>query len=109
MYYKLLILLVIGLSALTSSVHANTNSVVTWVDDDGVTHFGNPQFAPSSGANEVQLQRANGMQVPKGAESISVRKGGSRVVTLNKAARKNKRGFRGYNARPKNRSRSRRR
>jgi len=90
-------------------VHANTKSVVTWVDDDGVTHFGNPQFAPSSGADEVRLQPANIMQVPQGAESISVRKGGTRVVTVSKTARKNKRGFRGYGARPKGRSRSGRR
>ncbi len=37
--------------------------IATWVDENGVTHFGNTQFAPSN-AESVEVAPANGMDVP---------------------------------------------
>jgi len=57
-------LITIGFCSLMSANIALANDVVTWQDDNGVTHFGNAQFAPAGQGDEVRLQPANAMQVP---------------------------------------------
>jgi hypothetical protein len=47
---------------LTSTAGAET--VARWVDENGVTHFGNPQFAPAH-ADSVHVREANGMDKPE--------------------------------------------
>jgi hypothetical protein len=39
------------------------DSVARWVDSNGVTHFGSPQFAPADAAR-VPVNPANGMAAP---------------------------------------------
>ncbi len=46
----------------------SAESIARWVDADGVTHFGNPQFAPA-GAKMVEVAPTNGMAVPENVPS----------------------------------------
>lgn len=52
--------------------------IVTWVDAQGVTHFGNPQLAPMD-ARAVEVEPANGMAVP---QPLPVRSAGSGPVSV---------------------------
>lgn len=70
------------------------NDVVKWVDADGVTHFGNAQFAPPGTAEAVELHPANGMDVPEVPAVESPKR--FQTVVLKRKKRTNPRGFRGY-------------
>lgn len=94
----------IGLTILlASAAGAGTQSqIVTWVDAEGITHFGDPQFAPPEQHKAVSVNPTNAMVVPDApAGKTATRRGGS-VVTLERTKLKNKKGFRGYAARPRN-------
>ena len=62
MLRKLLYLMAFG--ALISASSAAADEIVRWVDENGVTHFGNAQFAPQGEGERVEVQRANGMDAP---------------------------------------------
>jgi hypothetical protein len=80
-------------AALSFASAAHGDAVVRWVDANGVTHFGNPQFAPPDAA-PVDLEPANGMDVPEYVENS--RGDGPNVVTLKYKTVENKRGWRGF-------------
>ena len=91
------LLLVAGALLLaTFSTNGQAGDIARWVDENGVTHFGNPQFAP--GAPEdvmlVKVQPANRMVVPT-AVPESHRAAG-RITVVKKKAKSNPRGWRGY-------------
>lgn len=73
---------------------AAAGDIATWVDDAGVTHFGNPQFAPSD-ARPVEVQPANGMVVPEGPRHSS-RSSGPATVVLEKRPNREMVGWRGH-------------
>ena len=55
------------LTALLLSITATTagaDTIARWVDAEGVTHFGDGQFAPAH-AETVKIQPANGMVKPE--------------------------------------------
>ncbi|MEQ8860338.1 MAG: DUF4124 domain-containing protein [Pseudomonadales bacterium] len=73
---------------------ALAGEIVTWVDADGVTHFGNPQLAPMA-ARSVEVAPANGMAVPEGAPTR--RNGyGPATVILEKKPNRELVGWRGH-------------
>lgn len=68
--------------------------VLRWVDEKGVTHFGDPQLAPLKADTEpVHIAPANGM-VPAVAPHLSTTGDGLRVVTLKLEGKRNKKGWR---------------
>jgi len=94
--------LLIGLILSAATLPAMASGdIVRWVDDQGVTHFGNPQFAPANAHEPVEVKAANGMVVPTSVRSRSgSRSSGPNVVTLDRTRLENRRGFRGYASRP---------
>ncbi len=95
MLRKLLYLMAFGALWLTSSAAAD--EIVRWVDENGVTHFGNAQFAPQGAGERVEIQDANGMDVPN--LNILNRTPEHRElngVVVERAHIKNPRGWRGY-------------
>ena len=75
--------------------------VTKWVDESGVTHFGNPQFAPAGAGEAVTLRPANGMDVPdmailKQRNTPTAMK----ATVLERTKKKNPRGWRGHDGRP---------
>ncbi len=90
--------LLIGAGALVFaafSMSGQAQDIARWVDDHGVTHFGNPQFAPGDphDVTLVDVQPANGMVVP---EATNVSRGRPRFVIIKMKAKSNMRGWRGY-------------
>ena len=79
---------------LSTAVPATAGDIVRWMDADGVTHFGNPQFGPSH-AEQVEVAPANGMDVPEGVTTSSSR-GGPVLVKIDKKPNRQVIGFRGY-------------
>jgi hypothetical protein len=97
---------VLWASASTVPVAAGAD-VVSWVDADGVTHFGDRMFAPAEHA-VVDVKPVNGMEPASyGVAQRSQR--GPAVVNLSRTHIKNKRGFRGYAGRAQRGSKRRRR
>ncbi len=96
MWAKALLILVIAGTSL--GVHAD--EIVRWVDSDGVTHFGNPQFAPAGTAQPVEVQPANGMDAPAVRSSRNQTSDRARFTFVDRKYVKNPRGFRGYEGRP---------
>ena len=77
------------------SMNSSAEAIARWVDDEGVTHFGNPQFAPGD-PDEVMLvdvQPANAMVVPQYTAESS---GRPRIVVIKKKGKSNPRGWQGY-------------
>lgn len=74
---------------------AHAGEIARWVDADGVTHFGNPQFAPHN-AEPVTVDPANGMAVPTAAPASSDGGRGPAVVVLEKKANRQTIGWRGH-------------
>jgi hypothetical protein len=103
---RLTLLLFISLSSAATLADSN---IVKWVDDQGVTHFGNRQFAPPERHDAVTVKAVNGMAVPESTGASGSYGSGPRVITLARSKLKNKRGFRGYGSRPSARQRYRRR
>lgn len=84
---------------ITTSSLATEPAIARWVDAEGVTHFGNPQFAPPQSHSTVAVEPTNTMAVPPRLKSDPARTGPT-VFTLDRSKFKNKRGFRGYHSRP---------
>jgi hypothetical protein len=59
---KRIVRVIVSVLILTAS-SAMADTIARWVDEDGVTHFGNRQFAPP-GAETIKLDAANGMDPP---------------------------------------------
>ncbi len=90
--------LLIGAGALVFaafSMSGQAQDVARWVDDHGVTHFGNPQFAPGDphDVTLIDIFPANGMVVPVATNES---RGRTRFVVIKKQAKSNLRGWRGY-------------
>ena len=85
-------LLAAGITLLVSSAWAA--DIAHWVDRDGVTHFGDPQFAPPGEATLITVNPANGMLKPEPGPVYP--NGSPRMLKITKAAKQNKRGWRGY-------------
>lgn len=92
-------LLLILIAGSGSAALQARSDIATWIDDDGVTHFGNPQFAPPNSHTVVTVHPANTMVATQAPAHTGNTASGPRVVTLNRGKQKNKRGFRGYAAR----------
>lgn len=93
------------LTAATAALPATAAEVARWVDENGVTHFGERQFAPVE-HTEVDIAPANGMAPAQYSDSSSGR--GPTFIRLERQHMENKRGFRGHYSR-QNRSEGRRR
>ena len=90
-------LLALALIASASTVYgaAQSSQIVSWVDENGVTHFADASQAPT--AKVVEVGPANGMDVPEGApEQRATHKA---FVKIAKPPKKNKRGWRGFSSR----------
>ncbi|MEZ5559207.1 MAG: DUF4124 domain-containing protein [Pseudomonadales bacterium] len=83
----------LSLAAGLASGSACAGEIVRWVDGDGVTHFGNPQFGPAD-AQPVAVAPANGMDVP--ASVPPSRGSGPQIVVIEREQRHNRIGWRGY-------------
>ena len=86
---------------LVPSVAAATE-IMRWVDADGVVHFGDRHAAPQRGAEVIELRKANGMDVPEAPAARSAQS--ANVVRLERGKLENKRGWRGYDSRPRRRN-----
>ena len=76
---------------------AFSETVSRWVDENGVTHFGNPQFAPAS-ADAVTIKPTNGMdKVTPAATSNSAARTGPATAVIRMAPKRNKKGWRSRN------------
>ncbi len=84
---------------------AQARAVVTWVDAHGVTHFGDPQFAPER-HERLDVQPTNGMVVHSTVDDPGPTH--PRFITIERARLKNLRGFQGYAKRPRDKRRYRR-
>ena len=73
-------------------------SISRWVDEQGVTHFTNSQFAPAS-ASSVDIQRTNRMDVPTGSTAVSNGKTSTGPVfsKISLPPKKNPKGWRSRN------------
>ena len=71
---------------------AADETIARWVDDEGTTHFGNLQFAPSN-ATLVSTAPANGMDVPAQTPGSSAARGPVWTV-IDRAPRQNRIGWR---------------
>lgn len=102
-------LYLVAIIGITFAGSAAAGGIARWVDESGVTHFGNPQFAPAGEGSLIEVAAINIMDVPV-APPRKVRGTPPRVVTIERPAKRNKRGWQGYysSSRSRNRSRSRR-
>ncbi len=87
----LYLLAVVGI---TFAGAASADGIVRWVGAGGVTHFGNPQFAPSGEGSLIEVAATNIMDVPV-APPPQVH-GAPRFVTIERPPKHNKRGWQGY-------------
>ncbi len=85
-------LLVLLLSLLAGSAEAN--DIVTWTDDQGVTHFGNARLAPAT-ARRVQVAPANGMETPV-APATRNTSDGPAMILIERPANRETIGWRGH-------------
>ena len=90
---------VLALALLVACGSASADEIVRWVDENGVTHFSNPHLAQSEAATRVNVAPANGMAVARYSEAS--RSTGPSVSVIPRHRVENKRGFRGYDRRPK--------
>lgn len=94
--------LVLGTAAIfgISSSPASAEEIARWVDAQGVTHFGNTQFAPET-ASRVNIKSANRMDVPQNNLASSNSSGPTWTV-IARAPKQNKKGWRGKGDGPHN-------
>lgn len=78
----------------TSAV-ADAEPIARWVDEDGITHFGDRQFAPST-AETIEISRPNGMAVPETSGVGS--SNGPRWTKLTLPPKQNRKGWRSRGA-----------
>lgn len=92
--------LILTASAVTTAAGAMADqSVASWVDDQGVTHFGNVQFAPDN-AKLLQVADANRMDVPKNVPTDSAT--GPTWSVIEQAPKQNRKGWRAKGEGPQN-------
>ncbi len=92
--------LMAGLGAAHAADNKAGNTVATWTDADGTTHYGDAQFAPAT-ATEVIVAPANAMEAPTSAPS-SRRSGGPVWTVIDQPPKQNKVGWRSKSEGPKN-------
>ena len=87
-----------GLLLLVSATTAAAGTISRWVDAEGVTHFGDGQFAPAN-AETVIIQPANGMVKPEMSLTPSARgsQGGPVWTKLSLPEKQNVKGWRTRN------------
>ncbi len=95
MLSKLLLAVALAGSATYCFSEASAGDVVRWVDANGVAQFTDPRFAPH--APVVHIPPANVMDVPEAPTQRS--QGRPNMVKIDKAPKKNKRGWRGHQGR----------
>ncbi len=78
---------------------AADESIARWVDADGVTQFGNVQFAPDD-ATRLSMAPTNGMDVPEALPRSSSARGPVWTV-INRQPRQNRVGWRSKGEGPK--------
>jgi len=90
---------IIALLSMAAAGQANAETsesgIATWVDGNGVTHFGNSQFAPAN-ARSVDVAPANGMDVPAAVSSSGRQSGKPSLVAIKKKPNRQTRGWRGF-------------
>ncbi|MFB3107007.1 MAG: hypothetical protein ACE1ZA_19060 [Pseudomonadales bacterium] len=74
---------------------AAAGGIAHWVDESGATHYGDPQFAPPGEGSLIEVAAINIMDVPV-APPRKVQGTPPRVVTIERPAKRNKRGWQGY-------------
>lgn len=79
---------------------ASAEEIASWTDAQGVTHFGNTQFAPAS-ARTLNVKSANRMDVPASVPSSSG-SGQTNWVVIDQAPKQNKKGWRAKGDGPRN-------
>ena len=84
--------LTLCLTAVLGAAHANDETIARWVDDQGVTHFGDASIAPAE-AIEVQVAATNGMDTPSDV-ALSNRSSGPVWTLIDQAPKQNKIGWR---------------
>lgn len=75
----------LALTILLSAPVASAETIARWVDAQGITHFGDPQFAPAD-AGRVEVAPTNGMAVPERVPGRSA--SGPRWSLISRAPRK---------------------
>lgn len=88
-------------STTLAATHHDDDDISRWTQD-GVTHFGNSQFAPS-GAASVQIGTVNGMVAPD--TNIHTTKSRPFLKLLPRQKVQNPRGWKGYGYKKKTNSR----
>lgn len=91
--------LALCLTAVLGSAHAADQKVAKWVDSNGVTHFGDVQFAPAT-AVQLDLAPTNGMSVPANVPASGYRSGPVWTV-IDQAPKQNRIGWRSSGQAPK--------
>ncbi len=71
------------------------SGIATWVDGNGITHFGNSQFAPAN-ASPVDVAPANGMDVPAAVSFSSRQSRQPSMVAIKKKPNRQTKGWRGF-------------
>jgi hypothetical protein len=68
----LVALALLGCAGRVTAQQAQTGNIAHWVDENGVSHFGNPQFAPAQ-HTRLRVGPTNSMDRPRyrGAEKSS--------------------------------------
>ena len=57
-------LYLVAIIGITSAGSVAAGGIAHWVDENGVTHFGNPQFAPAGEGVLIEVTATNIMDVP---------------------------------------------
>ena len=86
------------LMAVIGAAHANDNEVARWVDDQGITHFGDAHLAPAE-ATQVEIASTNGMERPGDVPQASSR--GPVWTVIDQAPKQNKVGWRAKGQTPR--------
>ena len=84
--------LTLCLMAVLGTAQASEVRIAKWTDSNGVTHFGDAQFAPAT-AKEVDVPPANGMNAPATMPNRQ-RASGPVWTVIDQAPKQNKVGWR---------------
>lgn len=85
--------LALCLMAALGTAQAADDRIARWTAADGITHFGDAQFAPAT-ATEVNLTPTNGMSAPIGAPTGSRHNNGPSWTVIDLAPKQNRIGWR---------------
>lgn len=92
--------LTLCLMAVLGSAHASDDGIARWVDNEGVTHFGDARIAPAQ-AIEVEVAATNGMDAPANV-SAGRRSQGPVWTVIDQAPKQNKVDWRSKGQGPEN-------